>query len=167
MNEDRTVNKLPFALIAAASVLFMSAGDLQAQYYNQGPGYGNNACQGNYTDPRLGYCLKNDCYGCGGGYAGGGYGGGCGGGYAGGGCGGGCGGAPAVIVRVKINGGSVTPSVNTFYPQAPAYGCPGGCYSGQTNSAAKSQYASTSGQRPAAVRTQSGSGKNVGFRYKF
>ncbi len=176
--------KYPLAVLIAVCCFQLSSNNLHAQYgyragigggpgygYGGSPGYGggygNDCGCGNYTDPRLGYCLKNDCF--------------CGGGGGGGGCGGGCGGGSRIIVNVRVNGQLVEPNVQMVYPPC---GCgnyranpagPARSMAGNTGVARSTRPLPT---RSGVARTQPASRgdasrvnvarvNGVGYRYKF
>ncbi len=142
----------------ALGFAFLLTAQVNAQSYNfsNSGGYGMvgnpyGGC-GNQTDPRLGYCLKNDCYcqaGCGAGY-----------------------GSPLVIVRVRVNGDG-EPIIQT-YP-AP-YGYTGGLGNNPPSNPANQRFARPDQARtgiprntnPSAGRTPPRTAtKNAGYRYKF
>jgi hypothetical protein len=132
LQETFTMKNLIVLPLAACLAAFV-ASEANAQWgYSGGGGYYGGGCGDNVTDPRLGYCLKNDCFcGGGGGFGGG---GGCGGGCGyggGGGCGGGggygggCGecGTQQVRLRIRIRQGAA-PVVQSVTPVG---GCNCGC----------------------------------------
>ncbi|MDG2014089.1 MAG: hypothetical protein P8J33_11315 [Pirellulaceae bacterium] len=126
-------NLLLIAITAA--LMTFAASESQAQMfggfggYSGGNGFSGGAGSyyggcGSAADPRLGYCLENDCYcsgnaGCSGGYRNGG--GGCSGGY-GNGCGG-CGNNGGMRVRITVRRADGTSTVRTFSPPNNGCGC--------------------------------------------
>lgn len=150
--------------VAVVCLVAMSSDSASAQFYNPynsgyNSGGGCNTCGGggNYTDPRLGYCLTNDCIGqqgcnqCGGG----------GGGCATGGCGGGCG-SSAIIVRVRVNGQSTTPSVQTYYP-----GVTSGCSNCYGNNTRQNNNKARMVNQPAKAASSRAKTQRASYRYKF
>jgi hypothetical protein len=136
-------------------------------------GYGYD---GQRTDPRLGYCLKNDCFAGQGPYAhtatiGGGY-GGCGhggyryghGGYGYGGCGHcGCGGHHSSIrIRITIypGGAGVPPVVQTDCPYCNVRVNPG-VYTTASSGRTAARLPASTARQPAVP------GKNRSYKYKF
>jgi len=131
------MKNLIFTLIAVAAIAMTASSETEAQMYGFGTFGGVNGYNGNHinyyggcgvaADPRLGYCLENDCFcsgnnGCFGGYSGNGNGcGGCGNGY--GGCGNGCNNSRGMVIRITTRRGDAEPEVKVIYPQSNGCGC--------------------------------------------
>ena len=144
---------LPLAICFLAVVV----SDANAQYghYNGygGGGYGSGGYGGGYygnqTDPRMGYCLKNDCAG--------------GGGY-----GGGCGGSGYVYIKITTGGPAGTaPTVQSYYPQLQP-GC-GGIYGNNTQETRSRPQDTTSRYRSPQRRAEPARPNvtQASYRYKF
>lgn len=158
------MNKL-LALLAVLTIAVSVSSEAQSQMYGFGTFGGVNGYNGNHInyyggcgvapDPRLGYCLENDCFcggnnGCFGGSGGYGYGNGYGNGC--GGCGNGCNNSRGTVIRVTTRRGNAEPEVRVIYPQSGGCGCENGTRSTPSTAKATARTMPRSNRYSAAHR---------------